>query len=248
MNESRLIPTWLLRDADRRQQELRAWKQRLLLTERLDGLEILDTTEPDAATLRGLYRELDTLHRWLGNRKAVLRELSGMGVGAQSRVLDIGCGQGALLATIRKRMGCAVVGVDIRGECAAESVTIVRADAARDALPQADVAVCVVMAHHLDPDALEAMICNVARSCDALVLLDLVRHPVPLALFRTFVAPLLSRIHAADGQTSIRRAYTAREMKAIVERATKVSGRPVKMLRHRVAPMWVRQVVMIRWG
>jgi SAM-dependent methyltransferase len=247
VNKSCSIPEW--KSGSRSEAAgLRAWKQRMLLAERLDTLEILDRTAPDAETLRRTYWELNELHRWLGNQAAVLRRLREAGVGRESRVLDLGCGQGALLREVNAQLGCSVVGVDLRGGCAEAQVEIVRADAVTDPLPEADVAVCVVMAHHLDPARLQAMIANVARSCETLVLLDLIRHPLPLALFRTFVAPLLSHINAADGETSIRRAYTAREMRAIVEKAVNDCGRPVREVRHNVAWLWLRQVVTVRWG
>ncbi len=224
----------------------RGWTIRL--TERAQTKEILDECEPDGETLRCCYEEMDRLHRWLGNRKAVLRELSGMGVGAQSRVLDIGCGQGAMLRVICDRLGCEGVGVDLRGACADARVRIVKADAVSDSLPRADVAISVVMAHHLDPQALVAMIRNVERSCDALVLLDLVRHPVPLTLFRAFVAPLLCRINASDGATSVRRAYTRRELREIVDAALDGCQRKAVDVRHDVAALWLRQVVTVRWS
>ncbi len=215
--------------------------------DRLQSREILDDWEPPAEVLRQSYRELDRLHRWLGNRAVVLRELRRLGVGRNSRVLDVGCGQGALLETIHRRFGCAVLGADLRGGCATSTVPIVLADAVQDVLPEADVAVCVVMAHHLAPTELQAMIQNIARSCRALILLDLVRHPVPLMLFRWFVAPWLSRINAMDGETSVRRAYTPQELRQIVQAALPGCIHGALAVRYMVAPLWLRQTVVIEW-
>jgi hypothetical protein len=91
------------------------------------------------------------------------------------------------------------------------------------------------------------LIRNVARSCRRLILLDLVRHPVPLALFRAFVAPRLCAINAADGQTSIRRAFTFAEMARIVDAALSGTEMRAYELRHTMGPLWIRQVVDIRW-
>jgi hypothetical protein len=122
---------------------------------------------------------------------------------------------------------------------------IIQADAVCDRLPSADVAITVVTAHHLREDDLAALIRNVARSCPRLILLDLVRHPLPLWLFRLFVAPLLSPVNAADGLQSVRRAYTPAELRRVVEGA--LSG-TAGTYRHTVAPFYVRQVVDMRFS
>jgi SAM-dependent methyltransferase len=208
--------------------------------------ELLDSNDVSAEALAKAYGQINRVHRWLGNTSAVLRLLAD-GPGPLKRVLDIGCGQGALLVEIRRSLGVEVIGFDLRAAPADAPVRIVTGNAVSDPLPEADVAICLVMAHHLTETELADMIGNVGRSCRRFVLLDLVRHPVPLALFRTFVSPLLSRINALDGQTSIRRAYTAKEMRGIVERGLCGSSRPVSRLRHTVSPLWIRQVVDICW-
>ena len=211
--------------------------------------EILDGDGLDDDEVAQSYRELRATHRWLGNTGAVLRLLKKAHAARPlRRVLDIGCGQGALLEEIRRQLGVEVVGFDLRTAPPECTVPIVAGDAVTDSLPRADVAVCVAMAHHLSQDEVAGLIRNVERSCDRLILLDLVRHPVPLALFRTFVRPLLGRVNAQDGQTSIWRAFTAAEMRSIVDGALAGSARPVSRMRHTVAPFWIRQVVDISWG
>jgi len=208
--------------------------------------ELMDADGVSAETLAHVYRELDKVHRWLGNTEAVLKLLK-EDPGPPKRVLDVGCGQGALLRQIRKNMGAEVIGFDLRPAPPNAPVPIMAGNAVSDPLPEADAAVCVVMAHHLSEEELAGMIGNVGLSCRRFVLLDLVRHPVPLALFRAFLCPLLSPVNACDGQTSIRRAYTAPEMRRVVDGALSALKRPVSRLRHTVAPLWIRQVVDICW-
>jgi 2-polyprenyl-3-methyl-5-hydroxy-6-metoxy-1,4-benzoquinol methylase len=208
--------------------------------------ELLDADGVSKATLRRAYQELWMVNRFLGNTWAVLRLLRTAQCGAGS-VLDIGCGQGALLLEIRKRTGAQVVGLDMRDAPEDAPVTIVTGNAVTDSLPRADVAVCVLMAHHLAEDDVVDLIRNVSRSCERLILLDLVRHRVPLVLFSIFVAPFLCRVNRADGKTSIRKAFTPREMQAMVDVALSGTGRQVARKRHTVAPFWIRQVVDIRW-
>jgi SAM-dependent methyltransferase len=211
--------------------------------------ELLDAEGVSPQAIAESYRELQGVNRWLGNTGLVLRLIrSEMRRRRVNRVLDIGCGQGALLIEIRDKLGVQVVGVDMRPAPLNSPVLILTGNAVSDSLPHAEVAVCLLMAHHLGPAEVAEMICNVSRTCRRFILLDLVRHPVPLALFQIFVGPFLCAINRADGQTSVRRAYTSREMKSIVEEALARSRRPVLRLRHTVAPFWIRQVVDITWA
>jgi SAM-dependent methyltransferase len=206
----------------------------------------MDAEDASDDDLAESYRELQLTHRWLGNTAAVLRLLPHPPMNFK-RALDIGCGHGGLLLEIRKRFNVDVIGFDLRPAPAQSVVPILTGNAVSDALPEADVAICVMMAHHLSEAELAGLIGNVSRSCPRLILLDLVRHRVPLWLFRLFVAPFLGRINALDGETSVRRAYTEVEMREIVAGALRGGDRPVKSLRHTVAPLWTRQVVDISW-
>ena len=192
------------------------------------------------------YREMGLIHQRLGNTAALLRLLRN---GKQvHRVLDVGCGDGALLAQVRNELQVDVVGMDLWPRPGDGSITILAGNAVTEKLPEADVALCVLMAHHLSEAELSGLIANVSMSCRRLILLDLVRHWAPLALFRLFVAPMLSRVSALDGAMSIRRAYTAEEMRGILHRTLRGVDRPVLHLRHTVGPLWVRQVVDVSWS
>ena len=223
------------------------------LAVRSSQAELLDTEPVSEAALARAYRELSLVNRWLGNSAAVIRLLrTDVRAGSLLRVLDIGCGQGALLVEIREQLGAEVVGLDVRPVPVGAPVPILCGNAITNALPEVDVTVCVLMAHHLTESELVGMIRNVARSSRRLIILDLVRHAVPLWLFRVFVAPWLGPINAADGVTSIRRAYTGGELDALVKRALGVGAkeaafRKVAAVQHTVAPFWIRQVVDIRW-
>jgi 2-polyprenyl-3-methyl-5-hydroxy-6-metoxy-1,4-benzoquinol methylase len=207
----------------------------------------MDAGDASDEELAQSYQQLQLTNRWLGNTAAVMRLLSHPPI-TWKRVLDIGCGQGGLLLEIRKRFHADVIGFDLRPAPLLAPVPILSGNAVTDTLPEADVAICAMMAHHLSEPDLAALIRNVSRSCPRLILLDLVRHPTPLWLFRLFVAPFLGRINALDGETSVRRAYTEQEMRGIVAGALQAGDRPVQSLRHSVAPLWMRQVVDISWA
>jgi 2-polyprenyl-3-methyl-5-hydroxy-6-metoxy-1,4-benzoquinol methylase len=211
--------------------------------DRVQATELLDDPSLSGEVVARAYRALARTHRWLGNTGAILRALS-RSQPPVHKVLDIGCGQGALLEEIRRKLHAEVIGVDLRPPPASAPVPILQANAVCDPLPRADVAVAVCMAHHLSDRELVLMICNVAKSCPRLILLDLVRHRLPLALFRIFVSPFLPRINAADGVTSIRRSHTPHELRKLVNVAVRGTSARV---RHTVAPLYIRQIVDIRW-
>ncbi|HZT33311.1 MAG TPA: hypothetical protein VFA33_25715 [Bryobacteraceae bacterium] len=204
--------------------------------------EIIDDPALPERELARAHRSLTRAHRWLGNTGAILAALD-RHPSPVSRVLDIGCGAGGLLIEIRRRLGAEILGVDLR-VLSATPVPILRADAVREPLPAADVAIAVCLAHHLAESELVDLIRNVGRSSRRFILLDLVRHRLPLILFRLFVAPFVCPINAADGARSIRRAYTPRELAALVRTALDGTG---ATFRHSVAPLYARQVVDIRY-
>ena len=205
--------------------------------------EILDGNEVPEELAARAYRELTTIHRLLGDTRCLVRALRRDPLPVR-RALDIGCGRGGVLEEVTRALGVEGIGVDISPPETGSS-RILEADAVRDLLPEADVAFSIHVAHHLSDVELVQMIQNVGRSCRRFILLDVVRGWVPLALFRTFVAPFVSPITAADGQTSIRRAYTPGELSAVVARA--LAGTNASF-RHFIAHLGVRQVVDISYA
>lgn len=207
--------------------------------------ETMDDPRIPHETWERFHSQLGSLHRFLGNERAILAALRSH-PGPIGRVLDIGCGDGELLHTIRRALAVDVLGVDLRAPQRNKfDVPIMEADATRDCLPEADVAVCVTIFHHLAEAEIAALIRNAARSVHRLIVLDLVRHWLPLTLFSTFVGPFLMHIVAADGRRSIRRAYTPDELRAIVERA--LAGSRASLLHH-VTPLRSRQMIDITWN
>src|SRR5689334_14137459 len=180
--------------------------------------EIMDDPDLPDNLVREIHRELTRTHRWLGNTAAIIAALKRDPLPVR-RVLDIGCGEGGLLLEIRRRLRAEVIGVELRPPSPnLTSVPILQANAVLAPLPDSDVAVAVCVAHHLsDTDCIE-LIRNVGRYCRRFVILDLVRHRLPLALFG-LVCPLIHAVNAQDGRRSIRRSYTKREMSAVVTRS-----------------------------
>jgi SAM-dependent methyltransferase len=175
--------------------------------------EIMDAGGASEEVRRKFHADLKLIHRFMGNGSMIIRRLRG-----ERSVIDIGCGDGELLALVRARTGAEVQGVDLVEQPEAQ-VPVIRADATQDPLPSADVAISSLVIHHLTEQQAVDLIRNVGRSCGRFVILDLVRHPLPLWLFTIFLCPFLSRVGAADGRQSVRRAFTGPEMKELVKRA-----------------------------
>ena len=202
--------------------------------------EILDGNNVPEPLVARAYRELTTIHRLLGDTRYVVQALRQDPLPVR-RVLDIGCGRGGILSEVTAALGIEGIGIDISPPATGSS-PILKADAVRDPLPSADVAISIHVAHHLSASDLTQMIHNVGRFCRRFIILDIIRGWVPLALFRTFIAPFVSTITSKDGQTSIRRAYTTDEMASLASDA--VAGINARF-RQVVAPLGIRQVIDI---
>jgi SAM-dependent methyltransferase len=206
--------------------------------------EILERPGVSEAQAARAYRDLTRLHRYLGATASIVSAVKSDPLPVR-RVLDVGCGQGGVLRELRRRLPVEVMGVDVNPVAVAGAhLPILLADAVLDPLPPADVAYSMCLGHHLSETELVKLIRNVGRSCRRFILMDLVRHPLPLALFRLFLAPFLGPIAVADGQASIRRSYTAAELTRIAAEALNGAGR----FRHSVSLFYARQMLDIEYA
>jgi len=115
---------------------------------RKDQAEILEQGHLSDELIELAYRDIARIHGWLGDTSFVIRAIRSDSRPVR-RILDIGCGTGLVLAEVGRRLGIEVVGVDINAYPGINAfVPIVRADARTDALPYADVAFSMHLAHH----------------------------------------------------------------------------------------------------
>lgn len=196
------------------------------------------------ATMEAVHRDLARINRVLGNVTAVVTALKTDPLPVGS-VLDIGSGRGALLMEIRKAIDVRVAGVDLRVPAAPiAGISIFQADATRDPLPESDVAIANLVAHHLSETELVELIRNVGKYCRRFVILDPVRHWLPLVLYRAFIAPFVHRITAHDGALSVRRSFSPQELDSLVRKA--LAGTSATF-QHSVTPLRSRQTIDIRF-
>jgi SAM-dependent methyltransferase len=206
--------------------------------------EILDGEDIPEHVIVRAHQDLDRLHGLLGNTAAFVAALKTDPLPVR-RVLDVGCGHGGLLLQLQRQLGVDVVGADLRPPAAsAAPFPIVQADATKDRLPEADVAISSYLAHHLSEEGFISLIRNVGRSCRRFIILDLVRHRLPLVLFPIFIGPFLSPVNVTDGCTSIRRSMAPDEMRAAVSKALNGTN---AMFSYSKTPFHSRQIVDIRY-
>ncbi len=202
--------------------------------------ELMDDAEFACDKREEFHAELARLNRLLGNNKLIFEKLRRE---VPARVMDIGCGEGALLADVRAAFGAEVTGVDLQ-DCPANpfGVNIIVGDATKIPLPPSDVALSVLTIHHLSEEEVVALVKNVGRSAKRFVIVDLVRHRLPLTLFSIFMRPLLTQLVFSEGVQSIRRAYTPDELRALVVRG--LTGTDA-IFEQWVSPIYGKQIIDI---
>src|SRR5436853_7204070 len=108
--------------------------------ERRNEAEILDGEDIPDDQATHAYLQLARVHRLIGDTALVVRAIRGDALPVR-RILDIGCASGRVAEEVHHKLRVEVIGVDLnpRGLFNVR-VPIVRADAVRDSLPDADVA------------------------------------------------------------------------------------------------------------
>jgi ubiquinone/menaquinone biosynthesis C-methylase UbiE len=211
-----------------------------------DAREILDGPVAPA-DLAASLDDLDRLNTWFGGYALTLERLE-VAAAAVERgralvVVDVGGGRGDFAVRLvrhERRAGrrVRVIVVDRDAEMAAlaraacaryPEISVVRADAT--ALPlregAADVATASLTLHHLEPDdAVAALAEMTAAARGGVIVNDLLRSRLSLAL--VWLATRLLALHPVsrhDGPLSVRRSYTAGELRTLAEKARLTSLR-----------------------
>ena len=212
------------------------------------GTELLDDPGADPAAVTLSLRNVARANRWFGGAAAVRsglrRLLRRVPAGRSLTLLDLGTGAGDLphgAAAWARRRGYLLrpVGLELSRPAAALATAagVPCAVACAGAPPVRERSVDLVLvsqvAHHFDRDSAVRLF----RTCDALarvgvVVADLRRGPLAPLAFRIGATALgFDPITVADGITSLRRGYTARELSRLLAAA----GVRARVTRH---PGW----------
>jgi SAM-dependent methyltransferase len=189
--------------------------------------EILDSPDCPPHEAEESLRDLGRINRWFGGvsttRKLIERVASATGKKHFS-LLEVAAGFGevpriAAKQLARKGITLDVTLLDLKRSHLLPGNRSVVADAL--ALPfrdgSFDLISCNLLAHHLEPEQLACFAAEALRVCRCAVLInDLVRHPLHLALVYAGWPLMRSYVSRVDGVASVRRAYQTEEIRKIL--------------------------------
>ncbi len=192
--------------------------------------ELLDTDAGTPAEIRGSLRDLRFFNARFGGVRTtsyLVGEVARQAGARSLSLLEVAAGSGYVAGRTRSRLrrrGIELnpVLLDRSPAHLNGSGSAVAADAL--ALPFADASFDLVgsnlFVHHLEPEEVIRFVREALRVCRRAVLInDLIRHPLHLFLVYAGMPLYRSRITRHDAPASVRRAYTVEEMQDMLARA-----------------------------
>jgi ubiquinone/menaquinone biosynthesis C-methylase UbiE len=188
--------------------------------------ELLDTDSGTPSEVAASLRDLRWFNRWFGGVSTGSRLLQiAAGDSNALSVLEVAAGDGFLSKALQKRLPQIHLEVTLLDRAPSHlprnnGIRTVGGDALT--LPFQDSAFDIVSSslfvHHLQPDDVVLFVREALRVCRVAVLVnDLVRHPLHLAVAYAGLPLYRSRLTRNDAPASVRQAYTEREMRNLLE-------------------------------
>ncbi len=214
---------------------------------RVPTAELLDSDSGTPAEVAASLGDLRRINRWFGGvattANLVARVARETGQSSLS-MLEVAAGSGYVPETVgyrlrRRGFHLQVTLLDRAPSHLRNGNRMVAGDAL--ALPFRDAAFdllsCSLFAHHLSPQELVRFVDEGLRVCRFAVLInDLVRHPLHLSLVYAGMPLYHSRITRHDAPASVRQAYTPAEMRTLLAQS---SAARVEIHRHYLFRMGV---------
>lgn len=194
---------------------------------RVSTPEILDSTTCPPAEVEASLRDLCRMNRWfggVGTTRSLIEQVSDSSGQRHFSLLEVAAGFGEVPRAAARQLGGKGITLDIT------DLDLVRSHLQRghralvaDALvlpfrdDSFDLVSCSLFAHHLSPADVTRFAREASRVSRCAVLInDLIRHPLHLALVYAGFPLMRSYVSRADGVASVRRAYVPDEMKKML--------------------------------
>lgn len=192
--------------------------------------ELLDTDAGTPAEIRGSLRDLRFFNARFGGVRTTSYLIGQVArrTGARSlSLLEVAAGSGYVADRTRSRLRHQGIELNpvlldrspahLNGSgsaVAGQALALPFADASFDLVG------CNLFVHHLEPEEVIRFVREALRVCRrALLINDLIRHPLHLFLVYAGMPLYRSRLTRHDAPASVRRAYTVEEMQALLARA-----------------------------
>jgi 2-polyprenyl-3-methyl-5-hydroxy-6-metoxy-1,4-benzoquinol methylase len=209
--------------------------------------ELLDTDSGSPAEIAASLSDLNRINRWFGgvSTTASMIRLVTQKMGLRSlSLLDVAAGGGYVPERARQRLIRRGIELEVTllDRAPSHLVNGNRAVAGNVlALPfhdaSFDLVNSVIFLHHLPPEEVIQSVNEALRVCrTAVIINDLVRHPIHLALVYAGYPLFRSRLTHHDAPASVRQAYTVAEMQDLLKRT---SAARVEVHRHYLFRMGV---------
>jgi len=203
--------------------------------------ELLDDDLGTAAEIAASLADLRRINDWFGGTPttiALLCRVADASGCRQLSMLEVGAGTGGVPLAAKKALARQDIELRITlmdriwSHLPADGTASIAGDALH--LPfrngAFDVVSCSLFAHHFEPDELQLFACEALRVCRRAVLInDLIRSRVHLALVYLGLPLFRSHITWHDAPASVRRAYTMDEMRELL---SPLPARRIEMSRH----------------
>jgi ubiquinone/menaquinone biosynthesis C-methylase UbiE len=218
---------------------------------RVDTLEILDSDDCPPDQVEKSLRDIAGINRRFGGvstSQALIERVAASTGATCFSLLEVASGRGEVPELVRANLTQKGITLDItlsdrafshlrgtRRAFAADALTLPFRDNVFDLIS------CNLFAHHLDPQSLSRFACEALRVSRCAVLInDLVRHPLHLALVYAAWPLMKSWVSRADGVASVRRAYVPAEMHEIVLKDFSSDTKPqIEIFRHHLFRMGI---------
>ncbi len=218
--------------------------------QRVDSPEILDSDACSPREVEAVLTVLGRINRWFGGVATTQKMVDRVAQASRAKhfsVLEVAAGSGEVPRMVRQRLARRGITLDVtlldrqRSHLPGGNHGVV-ADAL--ALPFGDGAFdlvsCNLFAHHLNAQQLAPFVSEGLRvSRRAVLINDLIRHPLHLALVYASFPIMRNRVAWLDGLTSVRRAYIPDEIRSMLAAAFSPAEARVEISRNYLFRMGV---------